>query len=92
MNRHKHSDLFEHEADASYNMEVCDGRSASFVVIDESSEAGRPTEGVLGNPASWQEDEAALCFWQFDGFELLAVFAGRLRRLFARIALTLERL
>ena len=35
MNRHKHSDLFEHEADASYNMEVCDGRSASFVVIDE---------------------------------------------------------
>jgi hypothetical protein len=45
-------------------VEVSEGLGASFVVFDEPSEPGRPGEGSLDHPSSWQQDEAALSLRQ----------------------------
>lgn len=71
-------------------MEVCEGLGASFVVFDEPSEAGRPGEGSLDDPSSWQQNESALGLRQLDDFEGNSVLGGRRRWLLARVSLVDE--
>jgi hypothetical protein len=46
-------------------MQVGEGLSGSFVVLDELSEALGPSEGSLDDPSSWEQNEAPLCLGQF---------------------------
>jgi len=57
-------------------MQVCEGLSGSFVVLDEPSEARGPCKGSLDDPSSWEQNEAAFCLRQFNHLDRDAVFCG----------------
>ena len=54
-------DVLEHVSDEGDDVEACEGFGISLVFLDEAPAARRPGEGSLDEPASWQQDKAALC-------------------------------
>jgi hypothetical protein len=76
----------EHNACEGDEVEVCKGLGASFVVLDEPPEAGRPCKGPLDDPSSGQH-EAGLGLGQQDDFESDPVFGGRRCGLLAGVTL-----
>lgn len=80
------SGLFEHEADEGDNVEICEGVGIALVILDEAAEARGPGEGAFHDPASRQQDEAALGLRAFDDLQFDAVRAGGLGRLLTGVA------
>ena len=68
-------------------MQTDKGLTQAFVVAGEAAEACHPGEAAFDDPASGQEDEAALGGGQLDDLEADAVLVSGYGGLFASVAL-----
>ena len=75
----------QHETDKREVVQPRERRREPFVVAGEATEASRPRETALDDPASRQQDEAALGFGVRDDLQLKAVRRRGLRWGLARV-------
>ena len=67
----------EHESKEGQPVQSSQGSRQSFVIFDQSAEAGGPSKGALHHPAPRQEDKTSLGFFEFDDNEANSLL-GRL--------------
>ena len=84
------SEVLEHEACESDEVQAREGFGKAFVVADEATEAGRLGERAFDDPAPGQENEAALGLVMSDGLKLDAALCCGLGGLLTDITLVHE--
>ena len=76
-----------HQDSKGHKVETGESLVQACGVACKTTEARHPGEGAFDNPASGQEDEAALGLVQLDDIEVDAVLSGGVGDFFAGVAL-----